>query len=124
MSRALDKDTTASLKATNSTAAYQQISRALTNPVKDSFLEIEILPRSHPVEPGRHVSRYVGGSVGRIAGMGAEEWETYQSMDCGGSSLEGEVLTVSTQPKRKDLVRVIICLMRRSESCSDSPPHH
>lgn len=27
-------------------------------------------------------------------------WEKYQSIDCGGSSLEWEVLTVSTQPER------------------------
>ena len=35
--------------------------------------------------------------------LNAEEGEDYQSIDCGGSSLEGEVLTVSTQPKHRNL---------------------
>ena len=48
----------------------------------------------------KKAERMVGRSVGCIA-QGVEEERMYQSIDCGGSSLDGEVLTVSTQPKRK-----------------------
>jgi len=33
-----------------------------------------------------------------LCGGGGGGGGTYQSIDCGGSSFEGEVLTVSTQP--------------------------
>ena len=46
--------------------------------------------------------------------MEEAEKEKYQSIDCGGSSLEGEVLTVSTQPKRRNLRQYDPCLMSRS----------
>lgn len=46
MSRALDEETAASLRAGDPLAAYEAISRALTPP-GDGLLEIEILGRSH-----------------------------------------------------------------------------
>ncbi|KAK0634995.1 hypothetical protein B0T17DRAFT_484852 [Bombardia bombarda] len=53
MSRALDKDVVASLKAGNPLAAYQAISGLLLqSSAGDGLLEIEILGRSHPFEDG------------------------------------------------------------------------
>ena len=60
------------------------------------------------VEPIRQVSGEVERILWEESGeQGAEERGNYQSMDCGGSSFEGEVLTVSTQPNCRDLVRFL-----------------
>jgi len=52
MSRALDKDVKALLKATDPTAAYREICQALETA---GLLDIEILGRSHPLPPGTSV---------------------------------------------------------------------
>ncbi|KAF3765833.1 protein prenylyltransferase [Cryphonectria parasitica EP155] len=57
MSRALDKDTVRALGRGDSSSAYEAISKAVTQtPSEDEneedLLEIEILGRSHPLEPG------------------------------------------------------------------------
>ncbi|ROW06599.1 hypothetical protein VMCG_04332 [Cytospora schulzeri] len=56
MSRALEKSVIASLKSGDSAAAYEAISQALVATPADqqheALLEIEILGKSHPLEPG------------------------------------------------------------------------
>jgi hypothetical protein len=54
MSRALDKETAASLKKGNPVAAYQAISSVLTS-THDGLLELEILGKSHFFEDGQYV---------------------------------------------------------------------
>ncbi len=51
----MDENTLAALKDSDPEVAYKAISRALTRPVGEGLLDIEILGRSHPVEPGTHV---------------------------------------------------------------------
>jgi len=55
MSRAPGKDALAALKASDPTAAYDAVSRALTPSDTTALLEIEILPRSHAVAPGTYL---------------------------------------------------------------------
>jgi len=57
MSRALDKDVVAALRQTDAAAAYDDISRALSAADEKELLDIEFLPRSHPVPPGTHLLR-------------------------------------------------------------------
>ncbi|ROV95765.1 hypothetical protein VPNG_08743 [Cytospora leucostoma] len=59
MSRALEKSVTASLSSGDSAAAYEAISQALVNfhadQLHEEVLEIEILGKSHPLEPGTYL---------------------------------------------------------------------
>ncbi|ESA43684.1 hypothetical protein GE21DRAFT_3507 [Neurospora crassa] len=55
MSRALDKATTAALKAGNPQAAYDSISSVLVSLPSDGLLEIEILGKEVPLPEGTHV---------------------------------------------------------------------
>lgn len=61
MSRALEKSVAASLNSGDSAAAYEAISQALVDIQADQqheeLLEIEILGKSHPLEPGTFVLR-------------------------------------------------------------------
>ena len=73
----------------------------------DGLAEVDVASDgcSSGVEPSKYVSRNGQRIVERIIGrrmQGTEDGGMYQSIDCGGSSLEGEVLTVSTQPKRRE----------------------
>lgn len=53
MSRALDKDVLASITKDQSSAAYQAISKALSqSDNEEQLLEIEFLGKSHPLQPG------------------------------------------------------------------------
>ncbi|ORY64094.1 uncharacterized protein BCR38DRAFT_457879 [Pseudomassariella vexata] len=52
MSRALDKEILASLKSEDPVFVYQDISSILVYPPSDNLLEIELLGKSHPLEPG------------------------------------------------------------------------
>lgn len=56
MSRALEKDVAASMTREASAEAYSQISRILNQAQgDDELLEIEILGKSHPLEPGTYL---------------------------------------------------------------------
>ncbi len=55
MSRALSKDVTAALKDCDPASAFRDISEALSKPPPGGLLAIEILGRSHPVEPGTNL---------------------------------------------------------------------
>jgi len=57
MSRALGKNVTALLKHGDHVAAYKDISAALTNQDESAFLEIELLGREYPLDPGTYVLR-------------------------------------------------------------------
>lgn len=61
MSRTLDKSVIASLNSGDSAAAYETISQALVNNQADEqheqLLEVEILGKSHPLEPGTFLLR-------------------------------------------------------------------
>ncbi|KAI0843445.1 hypothetical protein F5Y06DRAFT_291356 [Hypoxylon sp. FL0890] len=52
MSRSLDKDLLAHLKADDPGRVYKDISTILTNLPENGLLEIEFLGKSHPLEPG------------------------------------------------------------------------
>jgi protein prenyltransferase alpha subunit repeat containing protein 1 len=53
MSRSLDKDLLAKLKSEDPTAVYKDICRVLSQPAAThGLLEIELLGKSHPLEPG------------------------------------------------------------------------
>lgn len=52
MSRSLDEDLLAHLKADDPNGVYKDISTLLTNPPENELLEIELLGKSHPLEPG------------------------------------------------------------------------
>ncbi|KAI0900817.1 hypothetical protein F4806DRAFT_169455 [Annulohypoxylon nitens] len=52
MSRSLDKDLLAQLKADDPNRVYKDISTILTDLPDDELLEIEFLGKSHPLEPG------------------------------------------------------------------------
>ncbi|KAI0378297.1 hypothetical protein F5Y04DRAFT_152899 [Hypomontagnella monticulosa] len=52
MSRSLDKDLLARLKADDPNVVYKDISTILTDVTDGELLEIEFLGRSHPLEPG------------------------------------------------------------------------
>ncbi|KAI0137292.1 hypothetical protein BJ170DRAFT_53871 [Xylariales sp. AK1849] len=55
MSRALDKDVLEALKCEDPAAVYKDISTVLTRlPEHGCLLEIELLGKSHPLEPGVH----------------------------------------------------------------------
>ncbi|KAK0704948.1 hypothetical protein B0H67DRAFT_497420 [Lasiosphaeris hirsuta] len=55
MSRALDKDVVASLKAGSPLAAFQAISELLRSPPNGGLLELEILPTTHQLPEGQFV---------------------------------------------------------------------
>ncbi|KAK3343732.1 hypothetical protein B0T25DRAFT_305479 [Lasiosphaeria hispida] len=55
MSRALDKDVVASLKAVKPLAAYQAISELLLASPNGGLLELEILPKTHQLPEGQFV---------------------------------------------------------------------
>jgi len=57
MSRALDKNVAAYLRNSDPTSAYRAISQALSAPADSGLLDIEILGRGHPVEPGTNLLR-------------------------------------------------------------------
>ncbi|KAK3304574.1 uncharacterized protein B0T15DRAFT_246337 [Chaetomium strumarium] len=67
MSRALDPDTAAFLRAGDPLAAYQTISKVLISP-KDGLLEIEVLGKTHFLEEGQYVLQ--DGSAVAISKLG------------------------------------------------------
>ncbi|KAI2634199.1 hypothetical protein GGS26DRAFT_35995 [Hypomontagnella submonticulosa] len=99
MSRSLDKDLLAHLKADDPNRVYKDISTVLTDLPDDELLEIEFLGKSHPLESGVNYLRD-GPAVAipklRLAQAFFVARQILQNYQEGGSSMNGSDVNAAT----------------------------